>query len=224
MFTAGPHRHLDRVQAREGAAPLRAASAPVRVRAVLRRLIHLHHSVRTGRPLGGGPFSCARARPVRRPGCRPRPRPRGASRRCRAPMTVQPAADQRAASSLLRASMTTRLRTTAPSASGSASRNSAHSVSSSTHVRALERSSARLSANDSVGNMRRAVSPAAGSNTVAWAPRRCSAAATLSAGESRTSSVSGLKAAPSTPTRALSTDPPHASMRELRRPAGAAPC
>ena len=40
----GPHRHLDRVQAREGAPPLRAASAPVRVRAVLRGLILDHGS------------------------------------------------------------------------------------------------------------------------------------------------------------------------------------
>ncbi len=36
---AGPHRDLDRLQAREGDHPVRAASAPVRVRAVLRRLV-----------------------------------------------------------------------------------------------------------------------------------------------------------------------------------------
>ncbi|SKU24437.1 Uncharacterised protein [Mycobacteroides abscessus subsp. abscessus] len=54
------------------------------------------------------------------------------------------------------------------------------------------------------------------------APLSCNSPATFSAGESRTSSDSGLNAAPSTATLAPSSDPPHAlvassTMRVRRR-------
>ena len=54
-----------------------------------------------------------------------------------------------------------------------------------------------------------------GSYTLTWAPARLSAPATANAGESRTSSDSGLNAAPSTVTRASCKEPPHASFTIL---------
>ena len=61
------------------------------------------------------------------------------------------------------------------------------------------------------GHFARAFSIARGSVTVTLAPWSCICAATLSAGESRTSSECGLNATPSTPMRRPTIEPPSSS-------------
>ena len=104
---------------------------------------------------------------------------------------------------------------------GSSATYSGHSVSSST-TSAPRTASETFSTQFSSGHFLRALSSACGSVTETSAPWSCIWAATLSAGESRTSSLSGLNAAPSTATRRPTIDPPQTSrarstMRTRRR-------
>ncbi|SLH95506.1 Uncharacterised protein [Mycobacteroides abscessus subsp. abscessus] len=67
-----------------------------------------------------------------------------------------------------------------------------------------------------MGNTRREFSSAFGSYTVTTAPCSWIMPATFNAGESRTSSDSGLKAAPSTATFAPSSEPPQTTFARRR--------